>query len=76
MGNRKAAFFDIDGTIWDKDNRIPDSTKEAIRKIRENGSLAFLCSGRCRSYIQNPELLGIGFDGVVSGCGTMVEYND
>lgn len=76
MRNRKAAFFDIDGTIWNKDNIIPESTREAIRAIRANGHLAFLCSGRCRSYIQNPELLGIGFDGVVSGCGTMIEYGN
>lgn len=71
---KKAAFFDIDGTIWNIKNEIPESTVEAIRKLRENGHLAFLCSGRCRSYIRDPKLLGIGFDGIVSGCGTMVEY--
>ena len=70
----KAAFFDIDGTLWDSCNEIPESTVEAIRKLRENGNLAFLCSGRTRAYIQNPSLLEIGFDGIVSGCGTMIEY--
>lgn len=74
MEKKKAAFFDIDGTLWNEKNKIPDSTRKAIRKIRENGNLAFLCSGRCRSYIQNPDLLSIGFDGIVSGCGTMIEY--
>lgn len=74
MGKKKAAFFDIDGTLWNEKNFIPHSTREAIGKIRENGCLTFLCSGRCRSYIQNPDLLSLGFDGVVSGCGTMVEY--
>ena len=29
-----------------------------------------------RSPIQNPRLFEIGFDGVVSGCGTMIEYGD
>ena len=72
----KAAFFDIDGTLWDSCNEIPESTVEAIRKLRENGNLAFLCSGRTRAYIQNPSLLEIGFDGIVSGCGTMIEYQD
>ncbi len=71
---RKAAFFDIDGTIWNIKNEIPESTVEAIRGLRKNGHLAFLCSGRCRSYIKNPKLFAIGFDGVVSGCGTMIEY--
>lgn len=71
---KKAAFFDIDGTIWNLKNEIPESTVEAIRGLRKNGHLAFLCSGRCRAHIQNPKLYAIGFDGVVSGCGTMVEY--
>jgi len=71
---KKAAFFDIDGTIWNLKNEIPESTAEAIRGLRKNGHLAFLCSGRCRSYIQSPKLFAIGFDGVVSGCGTMIEY--
>lgn len=74
MQARKAAFFDIDGTIWDMHNKIPESTVKAIRKLRENGHLAFLCSGRSRAYIRNPRLFDIGFDGVVSGCGTMIEY--
>ncbi|MCD7764309.1 MAG: Cof-type HAD-IIB family hydrolase [Lachnospiraceae bacterium] len=70
----RALFFDIDGTLWDFKNYIPDSTREAIRLLKANGHLVFLCSGRCRAYIQNPDLLGLGFDGIVSGCGTMVEY--
>ena len=41
----------------------------------EKRKSGFLCSGRCRSYIRNPDLLGLGFDGIVSGCGTMIEYN-
>ena len=74
MAKKKALFFDIDGTIWNSRNEIPVSTIAAIQTARRNGHLAFLNSGRCRSYIQNPKLLSIGFDGVVSGCGTMIEY--
>lgn len=76
MERKKAVFFDIDGTLWDRMNYIPESTKLAIKKLRENGHLAFLCSGRSRGYIQNPELLSLGFDGIVSGCGTMIEYQN
>lgn len=36
-----AIFFDIDGTLWDRENRIPDSTKEAIGLLHEKGHLAF-----------------------------------
>ena len=71
---KTAVFFDIDNTLWDFHNRIPDSTKAAIRALREKGSLAFLCSGRARGYIRDPALLNIGFDGIVSGCGTLLEY--
>lgn len=69
----KAVFFDIDGTIWDQNLLIPESTKEAIRKLRENGHLAFICSGRTRSFIQSPRLLELGFDGIIAGCGTYIE---
>ncbi len=74
MSEKKIVFFDIDGTLWNWHNEIPESTIRAIRNLRQNGHRAFLCSGRSRAYIQNPDLFAIGFDGVVSGCGTMIEY--
>ena len=73
---KKAVYFDIDGTLWDRTNYIPDSTKEAIRLLKANGHYVMICSGRCRGYIHNEELLSLGFDGIVSGCGTMIEYHD
>ena len=76
MAERKACFFDIDGTIWNEKNEIPESAVKAIRRLRENGHLAFLCSGRCRGYIREPNLLGIGFDGIVAGCGTEILFGD
>ena len=73
--NKKAIFFDIDGTLWDAKNFIPESTKEALIKLHENGHKTFICSGRARAYIQNPELMALNFDGVLAGCGTHVEYH-
>ncbi len=70
----KAVFFDIDGTIWDFNNYIPPSTIKAIRCLHENGHLVFICSGRSRAFIRNPNLLGLGFDGVIAGAGTMIDY--
>ncbi len=73
--SKKAVFFDVDGTIWDAKNHIPPSTFDAVKKLRENGVLTFINSGRCRGYIRDENLLSIGFDGIVSGCGTMIELD-
>ena len=71
---RKALFFDIDGTIWDKENRIPDSTREAFRLLKGQGHCLFLCSGRTRVFIPDAKLMPLGFDGVLAGCGTYGEF--
>lgn len=72
--SRYAAFFDIDGTLWDEKNNIPESTIDAIRQFRAKGNYAFICTGRHKAYVINPNLLNIGFDGIIAGCGTYVEF--
>lgn len=43
----KAVFFDIDGTIFSHTTAsIPESAIEAVRKLRENGILVFIATGR------------------------------
>ena len=69
-------FFDIDGTLWDYKNYIPDSTKKAIQLARENGHKCFINTGRARAFVYDKELLSLGFDGIVSSCGCMIEYNN
>ena len=54
---KKAVFFDIDGTLWDFNMNIPESTKKALKELRKNGYYAFLCSGRSRS---NPSASNLG----------------
>lgn len=73
---KSAVFFDIDGTLWDYTNKIPDSTIEAIHRYQSQGGLAFISTGRTRATIQDRTLLGIGFDGILAGCGTYIEYRD
>ena len=72
---KSAVFFDIDGTLWNYDKYIPESTKLAIKKLRENGHLAFICSGRARAFINDPDLLALGFDGIVCSCGCHIEID-
>lgn len=69
-----AVFFDIDGTIWDRENVIPDSTVEAIHLLQQNGHLAFLCSGRTPVMVFGENLLSLGFDGMLGGCGTYIGF--
>ena len=69
---RKIAFFDIDGTLTSElDGSILPSTKTAIKKARENGHIMFINSGRCMQNIEK-RFLEIGFDGIISGCGTNI----
>ena len=42
---RKLLFFDVDGTLADrvgKKNVVPQSAKDAIKKLQENGHLCFV----------------------------------
>lgn len=71
--NRKAFFFDIDGTLWDDRSVIPDSARSAVREIRASGHAVLICSGRSKGYIFKDDLLSLGFDGIVSSAGAMVE---
>ena len=70
----KIIFLDVDGTLVDYHNRIPDSAVEAIRKARENGHLVYVCTGRSRAEMQ-PELWEIGLDGMIGGNGSYVEHH-
>ncbi len=72
----KAVFFDIDGTVYDFRTGVCDSTKEAIARLKKNGHYAVLCTGRSMCSIFDRELLDIGFDGIVAGCGTYVRKGD
>lgn len=71
---KSIVFFDVDGTIWDYKQEIPESTVKAIRMLREQGHYAFLCTGRTKATIRRKELLEIGWDGIVAGCGTYIEF--
>lgn len=71
---KKAVFFDIDGTLWDNKQQIPDSTRKALLQLKKNGHYLFICSGRTRVFIPDEALMPLGFDGIVAGCGTYGEF--
>ncbi|MDJ1371030.1 Cof-type HAD-IIB family hydrolase [Gulosibacter molinativorax] len=70
----KIVFLDIDGTIVDYDNSIPESAVAAIRAAREAGHRVYLSTGRSRAEIYD-ELWEIGFDGFIGANGGYVEDN-
>ncbi len=46
MTNQQILFLDIDGTILTPDDRIEESTKEAVRQVKKRGIEVFLATGR------------------------------
>ena len=68
----KAAFFDIDNTLYDYSKmRFTESTLECIKKFQKNGGKAFIVSARCYDLIRSFGLfdLGVKWDGWSSFCG-------
>lgn len=49
---RKIIFFDIDGTLVTHNNSIPASTKEAIQKLKQNGIIPAISTGRPLTLMQ------------------------
>ncbi len=71
----KYVFFDIDGTLWDENMIVPESTKAAIKQLQANGHKAFICTGRAMGNVCDPQFDEIGFDGFIAACGNHVEMN-
>ena len=71
----KYVFFDIDGTLWDENMVVPESTKLAIKQLQENGHKAFICTGRAMGNVNDPQFDEIGFDGFVASCGNHIEMD-
>lgn len=65
-------FLDVDGTLVDYHNCLPDSAVTAIRAARAAGHRVYLCTGRSKAEM--PDMLwNIGVDGMVGGNGSFVE---
>ena len=69
---RRIILLDVDGTLVDYENNLPDSAVEAIRKARANGHKVYICTGRSKAEVY-PPLWEIGLDGMIGGNGSYVE---
>lgn len=74
----QAAFFDIDGTLYDhKRNCISQKHFQALKEFQEKGIKVCLCSGRDIPLIENLNILTIfPWDGIVGGNGSYVYDKD
>lgn len=70
---RKMIFFDIDGTLVDYQTVIPQSTKEALKRLKEQGHSLCLCTGRALCEVYD-WLLHFPFDGKVCAAGAYAEW--
>ena len=66
-------FFDIDGTIFDDQRRLPESVKPAMEKARSNGHRLIVNTGRTLCNMDR-RLDDFPLDGWIMGCGTRVIY--
>lgn len=45
----KIIFLDVDGTLVDYENHLPESAVLAVRKARESGHRVYICTGRSKA---------------------------
>ncbi|MBR2696581.1 MAG: HAD-IIB family hydrolase [Parasporobacterium sp.] len=70
----KFVFLDIDGTIYEPWLGVPDSTKEAIDKLKKNGHHPVISTGRTKAMIF-PRIKELDFDGILAGVGAYGEWS-
>ncbi|KAB8138601.1 Cof-type HAD-IIB family hydrolase [Gracilibacillus oryzae] len=51
--SKKVVFLDIDGTILDHEKKIPESTKDAVNKLKERGVIVAIATGRAPFMFQD-----------------------
>lgn len=70
--NRKALFFDIDGTLFSEiSKQVPQSAALALKKTRQYGNLVFINTGRTLCQTEGIRR-DVETDGLLCGCGTYV----
>lgn len=73
--NKKALFFDIDGTLFsEKLRQVPQSAVLALKKTMEKGNLTFINTGR--TWCQTSKIREEApVNGLLCGCGTYISVD-
>lgn len=72
--DRKIIFLDVDGTLLNYENKLPESADQAVKMARANGHKVYICTGRSKAEVYD-YVWDIGFDGMIGGNGSYVEDN-
>ncbi|MEK8126878.1 Cof-type HAD-IIB family hydrolase [Paenibacillus filicis] len=68
----KLAAFDVDGTLRDRDY-LPESTRVALQRLKENGVILVLCTGRSE-YEMSSLREELGMDWAITCNGSHIGY--
>lgn len=71
----KIIFIDVDGTLLNYENKLPESATKAIRQARANGHRVYICTGRSEAEVYD-YIWDIGLDGMIGGNGSYVKDHD
>lgn len=74
----KAIFFDIDGTLVSfQTHKMPDSTRQALKALKEKGIKLFVATGRSPNFFAKvKEILDFEFDGYIMLNGQYCQVNE
>ncbi len=78
MGKRKFIFFDVDGTLAagrPGQQYVPESTKLALKKLRENGHFLAIATGRSHAMALQM-MQDLGFHNMVHDGGNGITIDD
>lgn len=71
----EAIYLDIDGTLRDELEGIPESAIWALKQCHKRNIKIILCTGRNLAFIQN-DVWKLPADGIISGGGCQIRYGD
>lgn len=71
---RKLVFLDVDGTLIDSTQEVPESTKDACLHAAAAGHRLVMCTGRSLPEVY-PWLWDLGFSGLVGANGTYIQFD-